>query len=158
MTRRGEELGDSEDKVKVHAGYNKTQQLSMEVNSIDEEAAYLTWLNLLDLSRDKLTTLEQLKSGVILMKLLHQAYLSSIQRSRDPEAFPTTGFKTDPEEHWASCAANLQLLNKHIDAYLVNVVKVSIEPGYINVQAIARNSDRYQILRLVNLHPESDLV
>ena len=51
----------------------------MENNSLDIENAFLAWLNYLGMATEKLTSVKQLKDGVVLIKILHSMYYSSIK-------------------------------------------------------------------------------
>ncbi len=47
----------------------------MENNSVDVENAFLAWMNSMGVSGEKLTSVLQLKDGVMLIKILHKVYV-----------------------------------------------------------------------------------
>jgi len=58
------------------------------------------------------------------------------------------GFNIGTMDHWALCAANLQKLSTFMENYLEFVLKLPVDKEYINIQAIVRKNDRFQLLRL----------
>lgn len=49
-------------------------------NLQDLEKAFLEWLNLLDVQESKIVTIESLKDGVTLLKVLHKMYFHIISK------------------------------------------------------------------------------
>lgn len=67
--------------------------------------------------------------------------------------FKSGEFKESGEDSWTANAANLRKLNNCMEAYLDTVLKLPIEKNYIDTQAIAKEDDRINMLRLVFCFP-----
>lgn len=120
----------------------------METCYLDMEAAFLDWLNQLKIAREQISSLTELKDGTILLKLLNTVYHFKFTHS-DPLCFPLGDYDSRPSDHWTISAANLQRIDTMMEEYLETVLKLTVEKGYVNVQSIARDNDRVNLLRLV---------
>eukprot|EP00826_Nyctotherus_ovalis_P049236 TRINITY_DN5923_c0_g3_i2.p1 TRINITY_DN5923_c0_g3~~TRINITY_DN5923_c0_g3_i2.p1 ORF type:complete len:583 (-),score=237.80 TRINITY_DN5923_c0_g3_i2:204-1952(-) len=68
--------------------------------------------------------------------------------NRDSLCFKSGEFGEGGEDNWTANAANLKKLNNCMEAYLETVLKLPIEKDYIDTQAIAKEDDRINMLRL----------
>ena len=103
------------------------------------EQAFLAWLNSLGIEKMPITNIVSLKDGVLLQKLLKMI---------DPTFFSLEGFSLEAD-HWSLCASNLTKLATGITKYFQTFLNMKVPEDYADIQAIARNSDKSQILKIV---------
>ena len=122
----------------------------MENDITESEAAFLAWLNSLNLHPTKLTSVQELKDGVFLISLLNKVYEIRLfnRLHSDKEHFPTVGFNLFPNEtKWY--ASNVAKLTRYVNTYLNGFLKQQIDTDYLDVQLIAENGNKLHLLQLV---------
>lgn len=88
-----------------------------------------------------MTDVAALKDGIFLQKLLMII---------DPNVFSFEGFSLEAV-HWSLCLSNLQKLTDGMKNYCQSFLNMKLPDDYVDIQAIARNSDKEHILRLVGI-------